>query len=145
MRIGKKITRVFPIPNDPDKGEVTIVHLLPGEVEDLQEKMKAFETVMRRNDKGDLEPEMRQNSDLGNTRYLFVQAAVTDWKNFKFEKGEMMPCNEDTKLRVSREVEIEVTRKDGKTEILGFPAWVNECRIELGKIVRGNKEAAEKN
>lgn len=141
MRLSKKITGVFPIPNDPDKGEVTIVHLMPGEVEDIQEAMKAFETVMRRGENGNMEPEMRQNTDLGDKRYLFVVKAVSDWKNIKDADGKPMPCTEETKIEVARAAEIE--KENG--EVVGFGVWINECRAELAKKVRGDKEVAAKN
>jgi hypothetical protein len=141
MRLSKKITAVFPIPNDPDKGEVTLVYLTPGEVEDLQEEMGAFDTVMRRGEGGTLEPEMRQNPKLGDKRYLLTCAAVESWRNIKDAEGRALPCNEETKLMVARSAEI--TKENG--EVVGFPTWINECRAGLAKIVRKDKEAAEKN
>lgn len=141
MRLSKKITLVFPIPNDPDKGEVTIIHLLPGKVEDIQETMKAFETVMKKGEGDKLEPELRQNSDLGDRRYLFVVEAIESWKNIKDEDGKDLPCTEEAKIAVARAAEV----KNEKGERVTFVAWVNECRSKLAEKVVADREAAEKN
>ena len=39
-RLTKKTTAWFDVPNDPDNARMEIVHLLPGEEDDLREEMK---------------------------------------------------------------------------------------------------------
>lgn len=132
MRIGKEITAVFPVPNDPDGAEVTIIHLNPGQVEDIQERMKAYKTVMRRHG-NTLEPEIEQNSDLGDKRYMFVVESIKDWKNFKDAKGKDLPCDSRTKIAVSRATEVTVTRDGDRKEVVAFPSWISECRSALAE------------
>ena len=130
MRIGKEITAVFPVPNDPDGAEVTIRHLTPGQVEDVHEKMAAFRTTMRR--VGDrMEPEIQQNTNLGDRRYLFVTESVVSWKGFIDAKGKELPCDHKTKISMARDAEVVVTRDDGTRDKISFANWIAECRAEL--------------
>ncbi len=145
MRVSKQITHVYPVPNDPDKAEVEIIHLLTGEVEDINEDIGAFKTVVRRHDDGTMNPELEQAPKIGNRRYLLVQKAVKSWINVRDEDGNDIPCTEESKLLVLRSNEVEVDRENGEKEVISFAAWVNECRSDLAKRVRESKVVAEKN
>jgi len=145
MRLSKRKTFVFPVPNDPDKGEVTLRHILPGEVEDIQEEIGAFETIMKTGEDGKLAPELRQNGSLGDKRYLFQQKAIESWKNIKDADGQDIPCTPENIVLVCREAEIVVTRGGGVKETITFAAWVTECRADAAKQVKSAREASEKN
>ena len=132
MRIHKKSTGWFPIPNDPDKGEIEIAHLTPGEIDDLQEEINAFEMVYRPDETGALAPEMRANKIKGDKRYLILCRALKSWKNFFDAEGKPMVCNDENKIAVAR----------ADTE---FGRFVNECRIKLAEDVKERKEKAGKN
>ena len=132
MRIAPQITAVFPVPNDPDKAEVTIIHLTPGQIEDVNEKMAAFKTIIKRT--GDtMEPEIHQNSSLGDRRYLFTVESIKSWSGFKDAKGKDMPCDYKSKIAMARAADVVVTRDDGIKERISFSNWIAECRAELAK------------
>lgn len=139
MRLTPEITAVFPVPNDDDGAEITIVHLNAGQIEDIHEKMGVFKTIMKR--VGDrLEPEIHQNSQVGDKRYTFVVEAVKAWKGFKDHKGKDLPCDFKSKIAVARSVDVTVTRENGRKERINFALWVAECRAELDKqVAAGSK------
>lgn len=145
MRLCKRIIETYPIPNDPDDAQIDVLHLLPGEVEDLNEEVGAFKTVVRKDEEGKMSPELEQAARLGDRRYLPAVKAVARWRGFKEESGEDMACTKENVIRVAREAEISVTRDNGEIEVISFLAFVNECRADLAKRVATRKAEEEKN
>lgn len=129
MRLIDKKKAWYPVPNDPDGAEIEITYLTPGEEEDVREKMKQFKQVMRQQPDGSMQPEFVANDGMGDRRYLFITTAVTAWKGFKDEKGEDMPCTDKNKIRQARDWD-------------GFGTFVAECRVDLAKKVKEEREQA---
>lgn len=141
MQVPKKITATFPIPNDPDKGEITLRHISPGEMEDIQGEMGIFETIMKPDDDGKMSPEIRQNTGIGDKRYLLQVRSIDSWRNVRGEDGKDLPCTPENIIVVCREVE--VMRDDGA--FIGLPVWLHECRVKLAEKVKADRMAQRKN
>jgi hypothetical protein len=103
MKIGKEITGIFPVEGDEDGATVEVKLLTPGEEEDIQEKMKLVKTIYRRNEAGEMVPEMEGSSEVGDKRYLRIIRAVKGWTGFEDAKGDPLPCTYENKLAAARE------------------------------------------
>ena len=132
MRITKTVERWFPVPDDPDKGEVLIRHLKRGELMDISFETTEQETRYRLNDEQNLEPEMTSRSDTRASQIAIFRAAVQDWKNFYDEDGNALTCDGENKIKAMREID-------------GLVEFVNECREKLAADIEAEKKAQEKN
>ena len=141
MRMKQTVACTFPIPNDPDKGEVTIKHLSPGEVDDLQEKVAGIAMRLREGEDGRLVREGDVKQLHGDERYIVVTSCVVGWKNVRDPDGVDMACDYAGIIRACRESEIE----DEEGKIITFSEFVGRCRDKLAKQVNARQEAAAKN
>lgn len=133
MKITKRIERWFPSPNDPDKSETLIRHLLPGETSDIVNDCTTYKTEYLKNpDTGDLTPVITSQSDPVKIQKEEFKKAVRDWKHFKDENDNAMACTDENKLRAMQEME-------------GYLEWVRECRGILEEDIKAEKKALEKN
>ena len=132
MRITKSVERWFPVPDDPDEGEVLIRHLKRGELMDISFETTKQETRYRLNDAQELEPEMTSRSDTRASQIAIFNAAVRNWKNFYDEDGNALTCTDENKVKAMREI-------DGLTEFVG------ECRDKLAADIDAEKKEQEKN
>lgn len=133
MRIMKPVERWFPTPKDPDKSEVLIRHLLPGELLDTINEASNQETrYVIQEGEADLRPEMISRSKPGEIQRRQYLMAVRDWKNFFDESGSPMECTDENKVRAMRSIE-------------GFIDFVSECRRKLAVDVERERVALEKN
>ena len=132
MRAKKTIERWFPVPNDPDNGEVLIKHLGSGELIKISEKTNQTETRYSASEDGKFKPDMVIKSDTSGHSDMLIDAAVVDWKNFFDADGNAMDCTRENKIKA-------------KVEIDGFAELVTECRGRLAEDVQAEELAAEKN
>lgn len=132
----------FPIPNDPDNGEVLIQLPSAGEEKDILEEMAPFETVFTENTQGARVREMRERK-IGDKRYLRLILVVKDWRNIKMVDPEAdaedenpplvdAPCDEENIVRFARSDE-------------DFDPFVGECLKTLREQRDAAKKAAIKN
>lgn len=131
-RLTNVIKDWFDMPDDPDKGRVEIRHLKKGEINDIEDRIERFETLLRTDPDGNLNREIKVNPAKGAQRYAFLCAAVSGWENFLDLDGEPMPCTDENKIRMARDDE-------------AFGAFVGKCRTELAERVARDREAARKN
>ena len=141
MRTMKTTTGAFPIPNDPDKGEITIKHLLPGEVTDIQEELAVLDMRLKEDGDGSLRREGEFKPVRGDKRYLWVTRSVTGWKNIQDAEGNERPCDEANIIEVCREG----TVVDDEGVEISFGEFVGRCRDKLTEQVKAAKEKAAKN
>uniref|UniRef100_A0A6M3L8F1 Uncharacterized protein n=1 Tax=viral metagenome TaxID=1070528 RepID=A0A6M3L8F1_9ZZZZ len=133
MRINKPIQRWFSAPDDPDKSEHLIRHLLPGEILDtINEATKQETKYIVGKDGNDLVPEMTSETKTGEVQKRQFLLALVGWKNMFDENGKPMEFNESNKIRALREIE-------------GYMAFVTDCRNRLAEDVEKEKEARVKN
>ncbi|MFP5223104.1 MAG: hypothetical protein ACLGSA_12510 [Acidobacteriota bacterium] len=141
MRTMKTTTGTFPIPNDPDKGEITLKHLLPGEVTDIQEELAGWDMRLKEDADGTLRKEGEFKFVRGEKRYLWVTGSLVGWKNVFDAEGNDRPCDEANIIAVCREGT--VVDEDGVE--ISFGEFVGRCRDKLTEQVRAAKEKAAKN
>lgn len=132
MRISKTIERWFEVPNDPDKGELKIRHLTPGETADIFDKVFKQEIKYKKDKKGKLIPSISQDTDKKLDRELTLTTAIVDWKNFFDKDGELMECTPENIIRASREID-------------GFNDLVGELREKLAEDIKQELEDQQKN
>jgi len=127
MRLSKEFAAWFKVPNDPDKAEFKIKHLLPGD----QAQIEAATM--------DLQIEYQDGSD--NVQKADVKPiagkevefklCVMDWKNVFDESGAPLGCNKINKLRILRGVE-------------NISEFITECREKLEKDFKKSQKDQEK-
>ena len=122
----------FPIPDDPDKAELKIRHLKHGEINDLEDSIARFETVLRQDGSGLQTQEMRVNRATGDKHYAYICAAVRDWKNVYGLDGQPMECTDANKILLARDDE-------------NFGKLVGKFRLALSEQVAKKREDARKN
>ncbi|HML56578.1 MAG TPA: hypothetical protein PKC79_20970 [Solidesulfovibrio magneticus] len=120
------------IPNDPDKGQLKIRHLKQGEINDIEDSIERYETMLRPDAAGVVHQEVRVNPAKGDKRYAYICAAVRDWKNVYGLDGKPMECTDANKILLARDDE-------------DFGKVVGQFRRELAEQVAQEKEAARKN
>jgi hypothetical protein len=122
MRIKKQIERWFEVPDDPDKAQIQIKHLNPGEVADIMDGVFKQTIVYRTDDDGDSQPELTQETDKRKDREMTLTASVVNWKKFFDRDGNKLKCTPENVIRASREIE-------------GFDALVTEFRNRLAQNI----------
>lgn len=133
MRITKRVERWFPAPNDPDKSEHLIRHLLPGEILDTINDSTSQETKYIIDEKsGDLVPEMASHTTPGAVQEKQFMKALRGWKNVFDEDGKPLEFNDENKVRAYREMD-------------GYSQFVTDCRNTLTEDVIKEQEARTKN
>jgi cation transport regulator ChaB len=132
MRISKPIERWFDIENDPDKTRLKIKHLLPGETQDIFDKVFVQKVDYKKGKKGKLEPNFSQETDKKLDRELTLAAVVVGWENMFDDKGNKLECTPENVIRVSREIE-------------GFTDLVNGFKEILANDIKEEQESQKKN
>ena len=133
MRIQKQTERWFPAPDDPDKAELLIRHLRPGELLDTINNSTSQITKYTIDEKsGDLTPEMASHTIPGEAQKAQFMAALVGWKKIFDENGKPLEFNDENKLRAYREIE-------------GFSMFVTDCRNKLADDLAKEEEARTKN
>lgn len=131
-RLTAKKTRVFYVPNDPDKGNITIRALTREELARIEANCSETSADDKGSGKLILNPYARVNG--------VAQACLEDWENFFDEKGNPMKYSAKNVMRASR-MSIEV--EEGN--IVRFFEWVDSCHAEFLDAVKIETEEAEKN
>ena len=132
MRIKKIQERWFPAIDDPDKAEVKIKHLSPGEVQDIQDEAYDREISYVADKDGKFTPNLSFKPQTSLEMKLSFTAAVVGWKNMFDAAGNPLAFNEDNLIRAMREIE-------------GFNEFIIECREKLASDIAEEKKAQEKN
>jgi len=132
MRIKKVEERWFEIPGDPDKGRLKIRNPLPGELDEINEKVFSQKIIYRQNSKGKFEPEVTQNPNMKLHRELLLKATVKDWENFFDASGKPLKFSEANLLKASK-------------EIPGFDELVEQLRDQLAEDISKEEEELRKN
>lgn len=121
----------FDIPGDEDNARVQIVHLKPGELQDI--KAETTRWVGKSQDSEFVtELEMKPEEQLRRVRI----AAIVGWENFYDADGKMLSCNKENKeLFLYNDPVIGEPQKP-------FSEWIDEFRQELAKEMRPQEEQA---
>ena len=135
MRLTKKVTKKFMVPNEPDKAWVLIKNLKINEVKKIESQ--ANEMYFSADSKG--EGSTRINFDPYTRSRLFAHACIEDWGGMNSTMGKPMPFNAQN-LDKAAEFVVEI---DG--EEFDFYGWIDKCREELAAEVEEEKEKATKN
>ena len=122
----------FDIPDDPDQGRIKIKHLKKGEVNDIEDQIELYQTMLRPDAEGTMRQEVRINPAKGDKRYAYLCAAVVDWEKVFGLDGKPMDCTDANKILLARDDE-------------SFGQFVGKIRISLGELVATEREAARKN
>lgn len=134
MRIRRPLERWFTIPDeDPEKTEIKIKHLSPGELQDIMDSVIEQEIRYEPADEsGKIKPIVLQKNDTKRDRELTLLKRVVDWKNIYDEDGNPLECTPENIIRASREIE-------------GFASFVNKKAEILAKDIKKEAEEQEKN
>lgn len=131
-RLSAKKTKVFFVPNDPDKGSITIRALSREEMARIESN--CVETIA--DDKGNasmrLNPYARANG--------IAAACLENWVNFYDEKGESLNYSPKNVVKAAR---MSIRTEDGN--LIRFFEWVDSCHSEFQEVVRKELDDAEKN
>lgn len=127
MRISKTTERWFDAENDPDKSRVKIKHLLPEELDDINDQAFRQDINYKKDKKGNLEPVILNKNDTKLFRELPIQKSVVDWENFFDENNNKMKCTHENILMAIRQIE-------------GFKEFISECREQFAKDIKQEKE-----
>lgn len=122
----------FDIPDDPDQGRVKIKHLKKGEVNDIEDQIELYQTMLRPDAEGNMQREIKINPAKGDKRYAYLCAAVIDWEKVFGADGKPMDCTDANKILLARDDET-------------FGPFVGKSRIALAELVATEREAARKN
>lgn len=120
------------IPNDPDKGRIKVKHLKQGDINDIEDQIESYETLLRTDAEGKVHREVKINMAKGDKHYAYLCAALVDWENFYDLNGDLMECNDENKIRMARDDE-------------RLAPLVGKIRTEIGEKVAAMREEAEKN
>jgi hypothetical protein len=131
MRIKKQIERWFEVPDDPDKAQIQVKHLNPGEVADIMDGVFKQTIVYRTDDDGDSQPELTQETDKRKDREMTLTASVVNWKKFFDKDGKKLECTPENVIRASREIE-------------GFDSLVTDFRNRLLIDIQGEEVKEDK-
>lgn len=142
MRLTKKITEKFPIPNDPDHGWIEIAHLKGNKID---EALKGVENVTQH--VGSM-PVITYDP-YGKVKALAV-ACIIGWGNIFDELGRPLDFDKESFDRAA-EFEISVTipaiaeDQEPVVKKMGLYTWIDRCRVELAAKVLKEEEAAKGN
>jgi len=130
LKLTTKKKKWYVFPQDPSgEAQVEIVHLKPGEIEDINAEVNRF-VGKKPSDSDDFVTEIETVPNL--RLKLIVDKAITNLKGFKDEKGKEMKCTRKNKLKILAEWE-------------WFYEQIEEFREDLAKEVEEEQEGAEKN
>jgi len=132
MRISKANERWFDVEGDQDKARLKIKHLLPGETQDIFDKVFNQKIDYKKGKNGKMEPTFSQETDKKLDRELTVSSVVVGWENMFDREGQKMKCTPENVIRASREID-------------GFNELVNELKEILAKDIKQEKEDQKKN
>ena len=145
MRKSKEIIVDYPVPNDPDGGVVTVRHIPPGEVADIDAVVNHVEMRLVEGE-GKLLREGEIHLPKGDDRYLYAVKAVTGWKNFFEEDGKTeRPCTPANIVDVCRSESVLIDVEDGTKKLVPFGEFIGMCREKLVALDRARREKIEKN
>jgi len=129
MRLIAAKTKRVEIPNDPDKGFVTIRNLSLEEVARIDAKyFEISESGVNMKNYADREAD-------------FVRACLTGWGNLFDESGRELKFNPKNVEKASA-FAVDVGDDDGYTR---FFAWINKERDTFAEEVEAKEQVAEKN
>jgi len=132
MRLKKQVSRWFEVPNDPDRSQLLIKHLEPGEIADILDSVLRQRVTYRQVEGQEkLQPDFEQTTNTKADREKTIQAAVRDWKNLFDEDGKPLEFNSENLLTASR-------------RITGFNELVKTFRAQLAADIAREEEEEKK-
>ena len=132
MRISKANERWFEVEGDPDKARLKIKHLLPGETQDIFDKVFNQKIDYKKGKKGKMEPIFSQEPNNKLNREMTISAVVVGWENMFDRDNKKMKCTPENVIRASREID-------------GFNELVDEFKEILAKDIEEEKKVQLKN
>jgi hypothetical protein len=132
MRISKPEARWFEAPGDPDGARIKVKHLTPGERQDIYDKTMTQEINYKPDEKGNLQPMLRQVANKKEDREKTLTMRVVGWENVMDAEGKPLECTPDNVVRAAREID-------------GFVELVNGFAVQLEADIKTEREAQEKN
>lgn len=134
MRINtKSIVQDFPIPNDPDKGALTLQFIPPDEREGM-----GVSSSLQMTRGG--ETRVLVEPHAGDARFTLAVRSIKAWKNIYDESGNELPCTDRNKAMFARHAII--AGEDGDMSVLAF---IGRCQAEMQEKLKPAQENARKN
>lgn len=135
MRLSKKVTKKYFVPDDPDKAWIKIRHLKVNEVRKIESK--ANDMFFQSDSKGD--SETRINFDPYIRSKLFAHESLEDWGNMLDVMGKPLLFKA---MNIDKAAEFIIV-VDGKE--LDFYAWIDDCRNNLTDEVAAESIKSKEN
>ena len=136
MKLQKLTKAWFDFPDDSDQSSFEIEHLRAGEIADIVEKTHKQRFEFREAENGELKPIPIFEADKKAERELTVIAAISDWKNIFDENGLPLPCTDENKKRLCREL--------GEEDYKVFLSFISDSREKLSETVKKQIEKEKK-
>lgn len=136
-KLTNKIERNFKIPNDPDKAELKIKHLKPGEIQKIEANYTDWTGKAAKDDTFTTELKFNPTMQMRALR----AASIVGWKGFRGFDDEVLECNRKNIDLYLDEDPILGEGDDAKT----FSAWVDKFRNDLAVEINGQEEELEGN
>lgn len=127
------ITRTFPIPGDPDKAELKIKHLKPGEIQKIESEFTDW--VGKANGEDSFTTELKFNPTL--QQRAVRAASVVGWRGFRGFDDEVIECN---RKNINLYLDEDPVLGDGDKT---FSMWIDTFRKALTDEIVGEDEAAK--
>lgn len=136
-KLTAKLSRTFFIPGDPDKAQLTIRHLKPGEVQKIEADFTRWTGRAGKDDAFTTELEFNPTLQARAVRI----ASVEGWKGFRGLEDEVLECN---KQNLNLYFDEDPVLGEGE-KAKSFSAWIDEFRKILADEAAAKQEEVEKN
>ena len=137
-KLTAKLSRTFSIPGCPDKSQLTIKHLKPGEIQKIEADFTEWTGKAGKNDEA-FTTELKFNPTM-QMRAVRV-ASVEGWKGFRGLNDEILECS---KKNLNMYLDEDPIIGEGD-EAKNLSAWIDKFREVLNSEVTASQEIAEKN
>lgn len=137
MRLSSKTKAWFDLPDDPDKARFEVLHLLSGDLEEIDDEANQEMVELEKKDDGTLSAKSVVKIKKKIKREKTVLKAVINWENVNDSDGNPLECNDANKLRVCRE--------QSESDWLNFYKFLADSRQTLAEKVKTDEEAARGN
>lgn len=133
MRLSKKITKRFNIPNDPDKGWVELKHLRPNQEQEVTSDLNdvSYQPGSTHSLSVKMNPYVRKKK--------LAHESIISWGNIFDTLG--VPL-EYTGINLDKAAEFIIYVED---EEFSFYDWIEQCRESLSAEVKKDMQAALEN
>lgn len=137
MRLSPLTKAWFDLPDDPDKSRFEILHLLSGDIAEIDDESNKEMVELVTAADGSLSTKAVVEIKKKIKQEKIVCKSVVGWENVLDSEGEQLECNEVNKLRVCRE--------QSRESWISFFGFLSKSRKKLALKVNAEQEAAKGN